>query len=367
MRFPRDHLLEIASERGELLVARIRLALTSVLLLIPLANLFAFLTPRERVTGFVVPLAAVALSSVIYLLVRHDLGRPWFGMATSCLDVTLVSTTLAAYLVLDQPHTAVNSRVVFEGYFLAIGATCLRYDPRVCLAAGVLAVVQYLGIALVADTFWQLNETDLYAPFIYGAFSWSSQISRTILLLTASLLSAVVVFRTQELLRLSTKDPLTGLFNRGYLHERITAEVSRARRNKQPLTIAMVDVDHFKSFNDRYGHAAGDQVLRLIAAALGSSFRKTDIVGRYGGEEFVIAMPETNAAAGGRKLEDFRQLIATTAIQAKDGNAVTVTISGGLAGFPQDGSTEEDLLAVADARLFEAKGLGRNRIVEGSV
>lgn len=363
----RDHLLGVASERGELLVAKIRLALTSVLLLIPLSTLFSFLTPRERLLGFVVTLTAFALSFVIYLLVRRDLARPWFGMATSCLDVTLVSAALATYLVLDQPHTAVNSRVVFEGYFLAIGATCLRYDPRICIVAGVLAVVQFLGISLVADTFWRLNLANLYAPFIYGAFSWSSQISRMILMLTASLLSAVVVSRTQELLRLSTKDPLTGLFNRGYFHERVTAEVSRARRNGQPLTIAMVDVDHFKSFNDTYGHAAGDQVLRVIAGALGSAFRKTDIVGRYGGEEFVIAMPDTTAAAGGRKLEEFRQLIATTPIRAKDGNTVNVTISGGVAGFPQDGSSDEDLLAVADARLFEAKGLGRNRIVEGSV
>ena len=362
----REHLLGIASERGELLVAKIRLALTAVLLLIPLANLFLDLTTLERVIGFSVTLTAFALSAVIYLLVRRDLGRPWFGMATSCLDVTLVSTTLATYLVLDQPHTAVNSRVVFEGYFLAIGATCLRYDPRICIVAGVLAVVQYLGISLVADTFWRLNSSNLYAPFIYGAFSWSSQISRMILMMTASLLSAVVVFRTQELLRLSTKDPLTGLFNRGYFHERVTAEASRARRSGQPLTIAMVDVDHFKSFNDRYGHAAGDQVLRVIANALGSSFRKTDIVFRYGGEEFVIAMPDTNAAAGGRKLEEFRQLIATTPIQPKDGHTVNVTISGGVAGYPQDGLSDEELLAVADARLFEAKGLGRNRIVEGS-
>lgn len=170
--------------------------------------------------------------------------------------------------------------MVFEGYFLAIGATCLRYDPRICIVAGVLAVVQYLSISIVADRFWVLNSVDRYSPFIYGAFSWSSQISRMILMLTASLLSAVVVYRTQELLRLSTRDPLTGLFNRGYFHERVMAEVSRARRNTQPLTIAMIDVDHFKSFNDTYGHAAGDQALRVIAGASGSAFRKTDIVGQ---------------------------------------------------------------------------------------
>lgn len=362
----RDQALSFASERGELLVARIRLLLTSILLLIPISNLFTYMSPRERLVGIAVTLAASALSFVIYFLVQRDLGRPWLGMATSCLDVTLVSATLTAYLVLDEPHTAVNSRVVFEGYFLAIGATCLRYDPRVCLAAGLLAIVQFGAISLVADRFWVLNETDLYAPFIYGAFSWSSQISRMILLLMASVLSAVVVTRTQELLRLSTRDPLTGLFNRGYLNDIVSAEVSRARRNGLPLTVAMIDVDHFKSFNDRHGHAAGDRVLQVIAAALVRSLRKTDVVGRYGGEEFVVAMPGTTQGAGGRKLEEVRQLIQATPIQTKTGDTVNVTISAGLAAFPGDGTEEEELLAIADTRLFQAKGQGRNRIVEGA-
>jgi diguanylate cyclase (GGDEF)-like protein len=359
----REHLLGIASERGELLVARVRLALTTFLLVIPLTSLFTFLTSRERAIGFTVTFAAFALSLVVYLLVRRDLSRPWLGMATSCLDVTLVSAALAAYLVLGQPHTAVNSRVVFEGYFLAIAATCLRYDPRICIAAGVLAVVQFLAISVIADTFWPLNETDVYAPFVYGAFSWSSQVSRMILILTASLLSAVVVMRTQELLRLSTKDPLTGLCNRSYFHERVAIEVTRAQRTGQPLAIAMVDVDHFKSFNDHHGHAAGDEVLRVIARTLDTAFRNTDIVGRYGGEEFVIAMPDTPPAAADQKLDEVRQLIAATPIRTKDGGSVTVTISAGVAGFPRDGAHEEDVVAVADARLFQAKGSGRNRIV----
>lgn len=360
----RDEVFSVASERGELLVARIRLLLTSTLLLIPIATLPLELLPGERVRGFAITGAAAGLSLLVYLLVRRDRSRPWLGLATSCLDVTLVSAALAAYLITGQPHTAVNSRVVFEGYFLAIGATCLRYDRRACIAAGLLAIVEYFSIALIADTFWVLNETDLYAPFLYGAFSWSSQVSRMILLLAASLLAFAVVTRTQELVRLSTRDPLTGLFNRGYFHERVTSEVSRAQRSGRPLTIAMVDVDHFKSFNDSHGHAAGDLVLQAIAAALRRSFRRTDIVSRYGGEEFVIAMPDTDAGAAGRKLEGLRQSIEDTVIQTSAGKTVNVTISGGLAGFPSDGMKEEELLAIADARLFQAKGGGRNRIVE---
>lgn len=360
----RDQLLSLASERGELLVAKIRLLLTSILLLIPSATLPFGLRGGESVVGFAVTMTAAGLSLLVYLLVRRDCSRPWLALATSCLDVTLVSAALATFLVLGQPHTAVNSKVVFEGYFIAIGATCLRYDRRACVVAGLLAAFEYFSIALIADTFWQLNETELYAPFLYGAFSWSTQVSRLILLLTASLLSFAVVTRTQDLVRLSTRDSLTGLFNRGYFHERVAIEVSRAHRHGRPLAMAMVDVDHFKSFNDTHGHAAGDLVLQAIAAALRRSFRLTDIVSRYGGEEFVIAMPDTDRGAAGRKLENVRLSIEHTPIQTSAGTTVNVTISGGLAGCPIDGMNEEELLAIADARLFQAKGGGRNRIVE---
>ena len=362
----RDDLLIAASERGELLVAKIRLLLTSTLLLIPLSNLLFDLRPGESLVGLTLTCTAVAFALLLYVLVRPGRTWSWLGLVTSCLDVTLVSATLAVFLVLGEPHTAVNSKVVFEGYFIAIGATCLRYDRRTCVVAGAVAVVQYFAIVFVADTLWELNDVKRFAPFIYGAFNWGAQVSRLILLLTASVLSFAVVTRSQELVRLSTRDPLTGLFNRAYFHERVSSEVSRAYRNKQPLAIAMVDVDHFKSFNDTHGHAAGDLVLQAIAASLRRSFRKTDIVSRYGGEEFLIAMPDTDTEAAGRKLESVRQSIEATPIQAGGGKTVNVTISGGLAGFSQDGTTEEELLAVADARLFQAKGAGRNRIVESS-
>ncbi len=126
----------------------------------------------------------------------------------------------------------------------------------------------------------------------------------------------------------------------------------------------MVDVDHFKFFNDRHGHAAGDIVLRMIAATLRHSFRQSDTIGRYGGEEFVIVMPETDRRTASEKLETFRRLIETTRIDlAKTNDTGNVTISAGLAGFPEDGTAEDDLLSVADERLFQAKKDGRNRII----
>ena len=362
----RDELLSVASERGELLVAKIRLLLASVLLLIPLSSLPFNLVPGESLVGFTITIVGVGLTLCVYLLVRRAHHPPWLGLATSALDVTLVSAALAAFLVLGEPHTAVNSKVVFEAYFLAIGATCLRYDRRACVIAGLVAAAEYLAIVWIADTFWVLNDAGQFAPFIYGAFNWSAQISRLILLLTAALLSFAVVTRTQELLRLSARDPLTGLYNRGYFHDRVSTEVSRARRTGQPLAIAMVDVDHFKSFNDTHGHAAGDQVLNAIAAVLHRSFRTTDVVSRYGGEEFVIAMPDTDLAGATRKLESVRRSIESTPTHTNGARTVSVTISAGVSSFPGDGANQEELLAVADARLFDAKAAGRNRVVETS-
>jgi two-component system, cell cycle response regulator len=173
----RDDLLIVASERGELLVAKIRLLLASILLLIPLSSLPFGLVRSESLVGFAITTTGVVLALCVYLMVRWARHWPWLGLATSALDVTLVSVALATFLVLDQPHTAVNSKVVFEAYFLAIGATCLRYDRRACVVAGLVAVAEYLAIVWTADTFWALNETELYAPFIYGAFNWSAQIS----------------------------------------------------------------------------------------------------------------------------------------------------------------------------------------------
>jgi len=179
-------------------------------------------------------------------------------------------------------------------------------------------------------------------------------------------LTIAVVSRTQQLLRLSTSDPLTTLFNRGYFSERIAAEVSRANRYQLPLTIAMVDVDEFKSFNDRHGHAAGDKVLKLIAEKLRHSFRQSDIVARYGGEEFIIAMPQTNVRDASKKLEDFRKSLSATPVEiSRQSGPTYLTFSAGVANFPDDALSEEELIAIADERLFAAKRNGRNQIVTG--
>jgi len=359
-----DPVLANAGVAGEFLVAKVRLFLAAVLLLIPVINaLFFPVDPKEGLVGLGLASGTFLLSAIVYAMISREYNPSWLSFATSSFDVSLISAALTSFLLLNEPHTAVNSKVVFEGYFLAIASTSLRYDKRVCITAGTLAFSEYLAIVYIAATHWDLN-SPAYAPYPYGLFGWQAQISRLIMMLTASALSLALVARSQKLLRLATSDPLTRLFNRGYVDDRFSIELSRAQRHNQQLTLAVIDVDRFKSLNDKYGHSGGDLVLRKIGEILRDSFRQSDTTARYGGEEFVVILPETDLAAARQKLEFLRELVARTPIALHSrGEVVRVTISAGLAAFPEDACDTATLFAVADERLFQAKREGRDRVV----
>ena len=362
-----DPILAEAGAAGELLVAKVRIGLACLLLLIPVIDTVFFrFDKKESFVGLSLTFATFFLSLIVFLLISREYNPSWMSFVTSAFDVSLVSGALALFLLLNRPHTAVNSKVVFEGYFLAIGATSLRYDKRVCVTAGLLAFVEYLAIVYIAATHWDLN-SPIYAPFPYGQFDWSNEISRLVIMLTASALSLALVARSQKLLQLATTDPLTRLYNRGYVDDRFAIELSRARRYRQPLTIAVIDADRFKLLNDTHGHASGDLVLQTIGETLRASFRQSDTAGRYGGEEFVVILPETDIETAQRKLESFRESIAASPIAlAARGEKVQVTISAGLSNFPQDAEDASELFALADERMFQAKKEGRNRVVAAS-
>jgi len=264
---------------------------------------------------------------------------------------------------MGTPHVAVNSRIMYSVYFFSVGAASLRYDTRICIVTGAMAVVQYLLIVLAATYFWDLNDLR-YAPFTYGMVSWGDQFGRLVLLAAAGVLSTAIVDRSRRLRHLSALDGLTGLLNRGYFEARYAAEVTRARRHGHPLAVALLDLDRYKNFNDRYGHASGDVALRVLADILLAGLRSTDTVARYGGDEFVVLLPETGAEAAFEKLEALRLAVARAefTIPRHDLTA-QVTLSAGVASLPDDGTDPVELLEVADKRLFEAKDGGRNRVV----
>jgi len=360
---PPDPLQMDAGAEGELLVARVRTLLILLLLPIPMINLVLDPHLAAGMVGLGTCVAALWFSLGIQAVLKRDYYRLWFGLATSLLDVTLVSAGLGAFLVLGQPITTVNSRLLFEVYFLAIGATALRYDARISIGAGAAAIVQYLALVLFANARYDLADPAM-ERYGYGAFDWATQVSRLVLLAVTTLLAAAIVLRSQRLRRQSRSDRLTGLPNRSYFDERVQAELSRARRYGEPVALAMIDIDHFKRYNDTWGHAAGDVALRLVSRAILAATRQSDLVVRYGGEEFVALFPGMDSHAAQERVEEIRRTVAELPLPIPRRSEVAgVTISAGLAAYAYDGTQAEDLLDRADARLFQAKESGRNRVV----
>ncbi len=165
-----------------------------------------------------------------------------------------------------------------------------------------------------------------------------------------------------DLERLSTTDALTGVCNRRHLQDRLEAEIARAGRHAKPLSLAMFDLDFFKKINDTWGHAGGDEVLREVARRVKSILRTPDILGRFGGEEFVLILPDTDAAGAAVVAERARACIAATATAFGD-KTIPVSASFGVAQSHAGLNTPEALLQEADLGLYEAKRAGRNRVV----
>ncbi len=163
-----------------------------------------------------------------------------------------------------------------------------------------------------------------------------------------------------ELKHLATHDPLTGLHNRNLLEQRINDEINRATRYNRTLTIFMLDIDHFKQVNDAYGHQAGDTVLRSFARVLNDSVRTTDYTARYGGEEFVIILPEMPLPKAKELAERLRNEIAEHSILLEAGRELNISVSVGIATYPEHAQSWEDLLKAADSAMYAAKDGGRN-------
>ena len=169
----------------------------------------------------------------------------------------------------------------------------------------------------------------------------------------------------EELERLSVTDGLTGLYNRNHLMETITKEVARSDRQEEPFAAMMIDLDHFKKYNDTHGHLGGDEILVKMSAIFSDCIREVDYAARYGGEEFLILLPGTDLEGGVEVAERIRSRLADTKLDDKK-KKVGITLSIGVAEFPRHGDTAQTIIAAADAALYQAKRRGRNRVARAT-
>jgi diguanylate cyclase (GGDEF)-like protein len=183
------------------------------------------------------------------------------------------------------------------------------------------------------------------------------QLGRTFNAMADKLEQSLATLREQ-----STHDDLTGLFNYREFNRQLTEEVERSRRYTRPFSLLMLDIDHFKVVNDTYGHMAGDEALQALATLIRREIRPVDLVARYGGEEFVMLLPETTGPGALELGERLRAFIAGHAVPLSTGHTIFLTVSIGLATYPDDADSLPRLVNLADQALYAAKSAGRNRV-----
>ena len=242
------------------------------------------------------------------------------------------------------------------GFYLVVAGTALSAEGRARIA---VALVGTFTIAMVG-----LLDAIVVAPLEPVALAWVG-INAVALILLADIATAAA--RSQrhardEALRASRFDALTGLYNRSFFFTTMEQEIRRSDRMGRGFTLLMLDLDDLKPVNDNFGHQWGDRLLRAVADVIRRTVRFTDAAARYGGDEFVILLPETDAAGGYVVAEKLRRDIAALSLRAADRN-VRSSISVGQVAYPDDGSTIEQLVSAADVAMYEAKRRGKNRIV----
>ena len=290
------------------------------------------------ITGF----ATLVLQDVLPRTAVRRLGGPLQG--------TLALAFVACLVVLtggfESPFTF--------GFPLIVGAGALLVTPRVALALAILATAAYLGAGFAVDQSpatgsliqMGVNLTGVYLLAYVGASVGREQ------------------RRARDAaIRLSTIDSLTGLYNRTYFFTALEREIARGDRSGRAFCLVMLDLDDLKAVNDRFGHISGDQVLRTVADIVRSGVRKIDVAARYGGDEFVALLPETDPTGGWVLAEKVRLMVAEQGMHGVDPGP---KVSVGVVSYPADGRSADALLVSADRAMYASKRGGKNRVARAT-
>jgi diguanylate cyclase (GGDEF)-like protein/PAS domain S-box-containing protein len=244
--------------------------------------------------------------------------------------------------------------------FPATNVVCAHIKPtgsHICLCVPMMARGETLGILHVR---YDHNRADTAPPDIE---TWRQSQKLLAVSMATQVALAITSLRLRESLRdQSIRDPLTGLFNRRFMQESLDREMQRARRKGRPLAVIFIDIDHFKRFNDVFGHDAGDAVLRAFAQLMTNFFRGDDVICRYGGEEFALILPESNEQDAALRMSQFGDRVKMMVVLHEDKPLDQISVSVGIAAFPEHGPSIETLLRAADQALYLSKAEGRDRI-----
>jgi len=346
-----DQLILRARASGERWVAGVRLFLVAGLSVLVVA-----MAPAQRWTGLTLLLVVGLLHALLLAWLAFRVAESWVPWLSCAADVALTSAALLFVLRHGGPGSALPTRSLYELYFLVIMSAGLRYDWRLCIWTAGLCILAHALLLWVAAGALGVESADL-------GVGRANQAVHFAMLALGGIIMAAVAQRAKRLRLMVGVDHLTGLSQRAPFVERIDEELARARRRGAPLSVAILDLDGFKAFNDTFGHPVGDRALQAVATRLRSSVRKSDLVARFGGEEFVVAFPETAVEQARHRVEHIRAELARVSIQVGRGEQRQVTVSAGLGSWPADGETFDAVLTTADARLYEAKRSGKNRVV----
>lgn len=348
-----DPALVRARQSSERLVGSVRLG---IILLFVASNVLFGLETGGIPAATLGMSAAATLYGLALLAIPKKLTGSWVSWMVSSIDVTFASGCLAALILMGYPTAALNNRVTFEAYFVAVTISALRFDWRLSALTAALAIAQFLGLTAWVATHWDLGSLE---SSTHGRFVPAQYMNRMLMLAGNGVAAAAVARWARHLRLMVGTDQLTGLLQRRPFLERIEEELARADLARTSLSIAIFDVDEFHDYNRLFGHIEGDRALVRLAEQLKLGVRTTDLVARYGGEEFVVAFPRLDVQLAARRVEALRAAIA----EMPHDSGRRLTVSAGIASWPADGHQFEEVLKRADERLYQAKSSGRNMVI----
>jgi diguanylate cyclase (GGDEF)-like protein len=295
--------------------------------------------------------AVLILAGVAVLLGHEIMPSPRPGTGRIIVEATVALGFITGLALL----TGNASSPFFFLYPVLIGGVALITPPLVAAALTFEAAAAFSLVALAGPTTGAEGETALVRVGINLA---------ALALLTYS---GMVISRVQRqtrdaAVRLSTLDPLTDLYNRAFLFNAVEREIQRGRRYRRGFCLLMMDLDGLKAINDRFGHYQGDSVLRSVARLISEGLRSIDVASRYGGDEFVAVLPETDPSGAYVVAEKIRRTVADMIVES-GGQQIRTSLSIGVVSYPEDGQTADELMIAADEAMYSSKRLGKNKVV----